>query len=313
MSSAAHCRATRSYSRSMVGRRSAFRTITLEAFADGLGVATQTPLPPLAARGFQMRVECIPTGEARHRHHEVAPRVTHQPLHLALIVALGRSPELGVEQIVTGQFGERPRPLPLRAAQGLRHRNLRVVLQYPRRHAAEVGEGFYMAFQKRLRRLGRKRDHEAVVRVRQVHRQIVRLALHAADHRLRLAEVRLRLPCRMRQRNEHLPPTQLRRPHIVLHNRLAARESVLFSETIEDPLRRVPLLGGTCLVLFDNRVDHANPRPQLRTLHRLLPLIPRWHRIRQHLPNRLARDPKLPRNPTLALPIHQHRSTYSPV
>lgn len=76
------------------GQRQQRRTITLEAFADGLGIATQTPLPPLAARGFQMRVECIPTGEARHRHHEVAPRVTHQPLHLALIVALGRSPNL---------------------------------------------------------------------------------------------------------------------------------------------------------------------------------------------------------------------------
>ena len=62
-----------------------------------------------------------------------------------------------------------------------------------------------MAFQKRLCRLGRKRRHKTVVRVLQVHRQIVRLLFHAGNHHRRFAEVHLSFARRMRQRNEHLP------------------------------------------------------------------------------------------------------------
>ena len=49
-----------------------------------------------------------------------------------------------------------------------------------------------MSFQERFRRLGRKRHHEAVVGLRQVHREVVRLALHATDDHQRFAEVGLR-------------------------------------------------------------------------------------------------------------------------
>jgi hypothetical protein len=85
-----------------------------------------------------------------------------------------------------------------------------------------------VTFKKGLGRLGRKRDHEAVVRVRKVHCQIMRLALHAGDHHQRLAEVGLRFARWMREGNEHLPAAQRRRPHIVLHYRVAAREPMFF-------------------------------------------------------------------------------------
>ena len=67
-----------------------------------------------------------------------------------------------------------------------------------------------MAFQESFGGLGRKRHHEAIVRVRQVHRQVVRLLLHAGNHHQRFAEVRLRFARRMGQRHEHLPGAKLR-------------------------------------------------------------------------------------------------------
>ena len=69
---------------------------------------------------------------------------------------------------------------------------------------------------------------------------------------------------------------QHRGTHIVLHDGIAAAEPVFFSEPVEDQLRRVPLLGWPRLVFFQNGVDHAQPRPQLGPLHRLLPLV--WQR-----------------------------------
>jgi hypothetical protein len=57
----------------------------------------------------------------------------------------------------------------------------------------------------------------------------MRLALHAADHRKSLAEIRLRLSRRMHQRNEHLTATLGRGTQVILHDRVAARELMLFS------------------------------------------------------------------------------------
>ena len=170
-----------------------------------------------------------------------------------------------------------------------------------------------MTFQEGFGRLGRKRRHEAVIRVGQVHHQVVRLPLHAGNHYQGLAEVHLRLARGMRQRNEHLPSTQRRRAHVVLHDRVAAPEPVLFPKPVEDPLRRMPLLDGSLPVVFQDGVDDAHPRPQLRTLNRLQPLIPRGNRIAKHLLDRLARDPELPRYLTLAPSLHQHRTPHTTI
>ena len=99
-----------------------------------------------------------------------------------------------------------------------------------------------VSFQKRFRRPGWKSHHEAVVRVRQVHGQIVRLALHPGDLHQAFAKVRLRIPRRMRQRHEHLPLAHLPQPHVVLHDGVAACIAVLVPQPLEDPLGRVPLL-----------------------------------------------------------------------
>ena len=163
----------------------------------------------------------------RNRHHEVSPRIAHQSFHLPLVVAFARTPELLREQVMTLQFAERPclgaRSIP----QNPRHRQLGVVVQNRPRHSAEVSESVAVTFQKRFRRLGRKRHHEAVVGLRQIHRQVVRLRTHSADHHLRLAEVGLGIPGWMRQRHEHLALAQLPEPHVVLHDRVAAEIAVL--------------------------------------------------------------------------------------
>src|ERR1035437_5047227 len=83
--------------------------VFLEPLADGLLMSPQFALAPLLALDEQMRVELLPGGVARTRHHEVPPRVAHQPFHLPLVVALARSSELFDKQVVALQFGESPR------------------------------------------------------------------------------------------------------------------------------------------------------------------------------------------------------------
>jgi hypothetical protein len=141
----------------------------------------------------------------------------------------------------------------------------------------------------------------------------VRLLLYARDHHQGLAEVGLCFPGSMREGYEHLTATQQFAAYVVLHDGVAARELVLFSEPIEDPLGRMPLLGRPLLVIFQNGVNHALPRSQLRPLDRLLPLIARWHSVLQHLPHRISRQPKLPGHRTLTLAINTYRSPNSTV
>jgi hypothetical protein len=86
-----------------------------------------------------------------------------------------------------------------------------------------------MAFQKGFARLGRKRLHKAVVWVRQIEGHEVRRPLHAGNHHLRLAEIRLRLARRVGQRDEHLLTAQLLLAHVVLHDRVTAHVAVLGS------------------------------------------------------------------------------------
>jgi hypothetical protein len=77
----------------------------------------------------------------------------------------------------------------------------------------------------------------------------------------------------MHQRHEHLPrPTPLL-PHVVLDDRVAALEAVLVAKPLEDPLGRMALLAVGSSVLFEDMVDDAGERIQLRP--------PRWLGSRQ--------------------------------
>jgi hypothetical protein len=98
------------------------------------------------------------------------------------------------------------------------------------------------------------------IALRQVHRQIVRLAFHSGHDHPGFSEVRLRFSRSVPQRHQHLPGPYAVQTHIVFHDRVAARVDVL-SPAIEYPLRRVPLFDWLVFIFFQNGVDDANPRP----------------------------------------------------
>ena len=104
---------------------------------------------------------------------------------------------------------------------------------------------------------------KAVVRLRQIHAQKMCLLLDAADRHQRLAEIHLGVSWRMRQRHKHFLVPQARLPNVILYDRVTATEAVLFLEPIPDPLGRVPLFLRLRLVVLQNLVDDAQPRPQL--------------------------------------------------
>jgi hypothetical protein len=76
---------------------------------------------------------------------------------------------------------------------------------------------------------------------------------------------------------------------------------------------RVPLLRGPSLVLFQDGIDHAQPRSQFGPLHCLLPLVAGRRRVAQHLLNRLSRNSKLARCRPLAPALYQYCSPNPPI
>ncbi|MCH8243271.1 MAG: hypothetical protein IH897_11775 [Planctomycetes bacterium] len=124
---------------------------------------------------------------------------------------------------------------------------------------------------------------------------------HAAgDDRIRLAEVCLGMARGMLQRHEHLPPTASMLPHVVLHDRVATVEPVLFPQTLENPLRRVMLLAMARAVLIQILIDDPDIGIQLWSLHPCPAAITRRLRMPEHLPHRLSGYAKPARSFALA-------------
>ena len=132
------------------------------------------------------------------------------------------------------------------------------------------------------------------------------LPFHPADHRQRLAEIRLGVPRVMTQRHEHfahpLTPTQ----HIVLDDGDPTSEAVLVAQTLEDPFRGMTLLGRAEFVVLQDLVDDPDKPIQLRPLRRSAAAVARWNREPHHLGNRPRIYPKTtPRLPVAhTLPLN---------
>ena len=257
----------------------------------------------LQATRLQPLIQNVQIGHLRDRHHERAPRRLHQGFHLALVVALAGTPEAVAEQIVRLKMRERLGAPTGAVAQDPRHRQRRVVIEDRARNPAEEGEGADMAVQERLRRLLRIGLHEPDIGMRQDQAEEGDLLAKPSDLDHRLAEVDLGMARRVVQRNEGLARRLAAGPDIVLHDRVAAREPVLVPQTLEDPMRRVPLLARNRRigVRLQDRVDDAGEALQLRTPHRLGPPIPRRRRVAQHLLHRPTVDTEPPRR----LPVAQ--------
>ena len=149
--------------------------------------------------------------------------------------------------------------------------------------------------------------------MRQVHHEVVRFLLRSGQHYQGFAEIGLRLAGRVPQRHEHLLLAHPLQPHIVLHDGVAAPVAALFPQAVEDPLGRVSLFLRLVLVVFQNGVDHAQPRPQLGPLHRLLAPVARRHGVAQHLAHALAGHAELPCHRSLTLSLYKNRSPYTSI
>jgi hypothetical protein len=69
--------------------------------------------------------------------------------------------------------------------------------------------------------------------MRQVHKEHMHLLPNTAD---RLTEIDLSVPRRMRQRHKGLAGSRPRKPHTLLHGRVAAIKTVLQAEPVINPL-----------------------------------------------------------------------------
>ena len=89
--------------------------LRLHPLRDRRGVAAQHRRPPLDAGVEEAGVERGKTLRDRQRRHEIAPGVTDQPLHLALVVAFARSAKAVVEEVMALKLREHMRAQPLSA------------------------------------------------------------------------------------------------------------------------------------------------------------------------------------------------------
>ena len=176
------------------------------------------------------------------------------------------------------QPAERPGPLPRAVRQDARHQTLVVVVENRLGNPAAEGKGRIVPVQPSRRRRRRAGRNKAGIAVRKRHDEKMRAMHDAGNDRIRLAKVRLGMTRRVRQRHEHLPQTKVPFANVILHDRLLARAAMFVTKTLEDPLRRVPLLAVNRAILFQNAVDDIRERRQLRALRRLavadIPAVP---------------------------------------
>ena len=119
------------------GERQQGLQVTLHPLAYRLPVSTQLSPQPFQAPLLQVGVEGIEARKRRHWHQEVPTSISHQPLHLALVVTLAWTAESVIEQVVGLEFREHTSALAPAVSQDPGHRQSRVVVQDAPGHAAQ--------------------------------------------------------------------------------------------------------------------------------------------------------------------------------
>src|ERR1700674_4208752 len=126
-------------------------------------------------------------------------------------------------------------------------------------------------------------------------------------HANAFAEVDLSVARWMSERYVNLARSRPRQPNVILHDGIAAAIAVLDPKSFENPLRRMSLLGRSRFVALQDRVDHRNQRPELRSLWRLRSYIARRRRISAHLGDRIPAKPKNPRRFSPAVSLNENK------
>jgi hypothetical protein len=96
------------------------------------------------------------------------------------------------------------------------------------------------------------------------------------------------------------PGCALPLPDVILDDRVATGETVLFAKTVKYPLRRMTLLARNRSVTIQPCIDDRNERFQLGPPNRRRPTLAGRLRIRQHLADRVARNVEMLSRLTLA-------------
>ena len=157
-----------------------------------------------------------------------------------------------------------------------------------------------MAIHPGLRRRRWIGPHEAGVAVRQIHDKKVGLLLDTTDDHRGLAEIRLRISGRVRERHEHLASTALALPDIVFDDRVAAGETVLLAQPVIHALGGMALLGADLTIPVQPSVDDLGESVQLGALDRRRAAVTRRHRECHGLVDCVARDVEMTRRCALA-------------
>lgn len=147
------------------GKRPERRPVRRQALPDRLFVSPRMFRLSMKAAFQKPRVERLDRRRMRNRRQVVEPHELHQPLDLALVIALAGAPEAVDEQKMADEFGEGLRATPRPVTQNLRHRQSGVVVQNRSRHAAEEGEGAGMGRRHRRGRKPRQADRDGTRRL----------------------------------------------------------------------------------------------------------------------------------------------------
>ena len=265
-----------------------------------------------------MGVQGLEALEAGDGDQEIPAHEADEPLDLTFVVALAGPAKAIGEEVMRLKLAEDPGALTGPIAQDARHRQLGVVANFfnredRARHPTEEGKGRHMAIAKGLTRLRPIGPHETGVRVWQIHRKDVDLAILAPDDGPRLAEVDLGMAGIVSQRYEDLLAALPAFPHVVFDDRIAAGETMLVPQPLEDPLGGVPPFTMYLPIRLQDPVDDAGKRIQLGASRRPATAIARRHRVCQHLVHRLAIDPEDPRRLALAHPIDMARPPHASI
>ena len=212
------------------------------------------------------------------------------PSDLALVVALARPAEPVLEQIVGLKFREDARSLPLPIAQDAGDCQLGVVVQDGAGDAAEERNRRVVAIAGTPRSSppGRpSRSRQSLWGRSKARKWTLRVTRRRSPPSPRRSPPGA-WPGEWDERHEHLTRPKPLLTNVVLHDGVAARETVLVPEAVEDALRSVPLLAVAGPIVFQDPIDDSRERTQLWPPRRRASAIPWRHRERQHLTDRLA-------------------------
>ena len=155
------------------GKRQQGLQVTLHPLAYRLLVSTQLSPHPFQTPLLEVGVERIEARKRRHRHQEVPPRISNQPLHLALVVTLPWTAKPVLEQVVGHKLREDAGTLPSTVSKDPGNGQPRVVVQDAKRHAAQERKRRHVTVAERLGGLCGVGLDEARVAVGKVQHEVV--------------------------------------------------------------------------------------------------------------------------------------------